>query len=121
MIKIEIEKKNSIGIGVFGYENKVKYPIYLSKKCGVDKHVDLLLIGEWEKKHYVLVKDFSTFKYDHTLHRGRKHFCRYCLQASRTAENLNVILKIALKLIVNKLLRWLKRVNILNSKILEEK
>ena len=24
--------------------------------------------------------------YDHTLHRGRKHFCRYCLQAFRIAE-----------------------------------
>ena len=46
MIKIEIEKKNSIGISVFGFENKVKYPIYLSKKSGEDKHVDLLLIGE---------------------------------------------------------------------------
>ena len=26
--------------------------------------------------------------YDHTLHRGRKHFCCYCLQAFRTAEKL---------------------------------
>ena len=24
--------------------------------------------------------------YDHTLHRGRKHFCRYCLQAFSTEE-----------------------------------
>ena len=27
----KIEKKNSIGISVFDYENKVKYPIYVSK------------------------------------------------------------------------------------------
>ena len=27
-----------------------------------------------------------TFMYDHSLHRGRKHFCRYCLQAF-TAED----------------------------------
>ena len=27
----EIEKKNYIGISVFGYENKVKYPIHVSK------------------------------------------------------------------------------------------
>ena len=26
--------------------------------------------------------------YDHTLHRGRKHFCRYCLQGFRIAEKL---------------------------------
>ena len=28
----KIEKTNSIGISVFGYENKEKYPIYVSKK-----------------------------------------------------------------------------------------
>ena len=43
----EIEKNNCIGISVFGYENKVKYPIYVSKKCE-NKHVDLLLIDEGE-------------------------------------------------------------------------
>ena len=29
----KIEKNNSIGIKVFGYENKEKHPIYVSKKC----------------------------------------------------------------------------------------
>ena len=28
------------------YENNVKYPIYVSKKCFEEKHVDLLLVGE---------------------------------------------------------------------------
>ena len=41
--KIEI---NSIDISVFGHENKEKHPVYLSRKCCEDKHVDLLLIGE---------------------------------------------------------------------------
>ena len=26
--------------------------------------------------------------YDYTQHRGRKHFCRYCLQTFRTADVL---------------------------------
>ena len=94
----KLEKKNYIGISVFGYENKVKYPIYVSKKCCEDKHVDLLLIGEGEKKHYVLIKDFNTFMYDHTLHCGRKHFCRYCLQAFRTAEKLKCHIKDCFKI-----------------------
>ena len=42
----KIEKKNSICISVFGYEDKEKRPIYVSKKCCGGKHVDLLLIGE---------------------------------------------------------------------------
>ena len=40
----KIEKKNSIDISVFGYENKEKYPIYVSKQCCKEKHVDLKLI-----------------------------------------------------------------------------
>ena len=71
--KIE-KKKNSIGISVFGNGNKVKYQIYLSKKCCEDKNVDLLFTGEEEKKHYALIKDFNTLMYDHTLPRGRKYF-----------------------------------------------
>ena len=46
----KLEKKNSIGINVFGYENKEKYPINVSKKCCWEKYVDSLLIGEGEKK-----------------------------------------------------------------------
>ena len=40
----KIEKKCFIGYNVFGYENKEKHPLYVSKKCE-EKHVDLLLIG----------------------------------------------------------------------------
>ena len=36
------------------------------------KHIDFLLIGEDGKRHYVLVKDFSTFMYDHTLYREKE-------------------------------------------------
>ena len=49
------------------------------------RHVDLFLMGEEGKKHYVLIIDFDTFMYDDTLHRGRKNFCRYCLLAFSTA------------------------------------
>ena len=72
---LKIERKNSNDISVFGYENKEKHVIYVSKKCFEEKHVDLLMIGEEEKRHYVYVKDFNTFMYDHTLNCGRKHFC----------------------------------------------
>ena len=54
----KIKKKNSIGIpSSFAM-------IYALKKCE-DKHVDLLLIDEGEKKHYVLIKDLNTFMYGH--------------------------------------------------------
>ena len=100
---LEIEKNNSICISVFGYENKEKNPIYVSNKCCEEKHVDSLLIGEEGKRHYVVIKDFSTFMYDHTLQRGGK------------------VTKIALKLIVSKGLKDQEKLNTLNSKILKEK
>ena len=71
----KIENMNSISISVFGYENKKKHPIYILQKCCEEKELDLSLIGEEGKRHYVLIKDFNTFMYDHTLHRGKKHFC----------------------------------------------
>ena len=87
----KIDKKNSIGISVFGYENKEKHPVCVSKKCYEEKHFDLYLTGEEGKQHYVLIKDINTcyvlikdintFMYNHTLHRGKKQYWRYCLQA----------------------------------------
>ena len=48
-------------------------------KNTLKKHVDLLMIGEEGKRRYVVIKDFSIFIDVHTLHRQRKHFCRYFL------------------------------------------
>ena len=84
----KIEKKSSISISPFNNENKEKHLIYVWKKYCEENHVDLLLIGEEGKRYYALIKDFNTFMFDHTLHRGRKHFCRYCLQAFSSEEIL---------------------------------
>ena len=91
--KIEKKKENSVGINVFVYDNKEKYQIYVSKQCCEEKHVNLLLAGEEEYRNYILIKDFNIFMYDHTLHRGRKHFCHYCLQAFSAQEILKTHIK----------------------------
>ena len=67
------------------------------------------MIGEEGKRYYALIKDFNTFTYNHALYRGRKHFCRYCLQAFQTAKKLKFHIKIALKLMVNKQLKCQKK------------
>ena len=84
----KIEKQNEININVFGYENKQKYPIYVSKEKYEDC-MNLLLITESENKHYVLIKDFNKFMYDITKHEKRKHFCMYCLQHFTSERVLN--------------------------------
>ena len=74
-----IEKQNNICINLFGFEEKQIFPIYISKEKYQD-HMELLLITEGEKKHYVLIKDFNKFMFRQTKHEHRKHFCMYCLQ-----------------------------------------
>ncbi|KAL9967825.1 hypothetical protein ACROYT_G026122 [Oculina patagonica] len=84
----KIEKKNSIRINVFGYENKQPYPIYISKETFED-HMELLLITNETKQHYVLIKDFNKFMYNQTKHKERKHFCMHCLQCFSSNRILN--------------------------------
>ena len=117
----KIEKKNSIIISVSGYEIKEKYPIFISKKCCEEKLVGLLLIGEKGRRHYVIIKNFNTFMYTHTLHGRRKPFCRYCLQALSTEEILKNHIKDCFKISGNQNIIMPKKVNMLNSKIMKEK
>ena len=49
------------------------FKLWVKKGFG-KTHVDLLLKGKEGKRHFVLIKYFNTFKYDHTLYRGRKQF-----------------------------------------------
>ena len=75
----KIEKQNNICINLFGYEEKQKFPIYISKEKFTD-HMELLLITEGENNHYVLIKNFNKFMFNQTKHEHSKHFCMYCLQ-----------------------------------------
>ena len=75
----KIEKQNNIRINLFGYEEKQKFPIYISQEKFQD-HMELLLINKDKKNHYVLVKNFNKFMFDQTKHNCKKHFCMYCLQ-----------------------------------------
>ena len=59
--------------------------------------------------------------YDLTLHRGRKHFCCYCLQAFSTEERLKRYIRDCFKTDYRQRIVMLKKGNMLNSKILNEK
>ena len=80
----KIEKENNIRINVFGYENKQKFPTYVSKEQ-FDKTLNLLFITEGDNKHYVLIKDFNEFMRNQTKHNEKKkHLCMYCLPCFTT-------------------------------------
>ena len=73
-----IEKQNNICINVFSYENGVVYPIYISSERFSDT-MDLLLILQENKSHYVYIKDFDRFMFNKSKNKNKKYFCRCCL------------------------------------------
>ena len=42
--------------------------------------MDLLIISDKIKSHYVYIKDFNKFMFNKTKDKNKKHFCKYCLQ-----------------------------------------
>lgn len=47
----KVKKKSCIGISLFGYDNKQKYPVYVLRKA-LERLMDLLLIREGKKALY---------------------------------------------------------------------
>ena len=60
----KIEVKNNICINVFGYENKLVFPISISNQK-LDS-LDLLLLIDNDKSHYVYIKNFNRFMFHKT-------------------------------------------------------
>ena len=85
------------------------------------RHVDLFLIGEEGKIHYVLIKELSTFMYNYTPHRGRKHFFRYCLQALSTKEILKCYINDCFKINGKQMIRMPKNGDYVKLKNYERK
>ena len=56
----KIEVKNNICINVFGYEDKLVFPNYISDQKFEDS-MDLLLLIDDDKSHFVYTKDFDRF------------------------------------------------------------
>ena len=84
-----IEERFNTNVNVFGYENNI-FPLYVSKTFN-EQVLNVLLISNEEKSHYVFIKDFnrlmcSTVK---TKNDHKKHFCMSCLQNFTTKEVLN--------------------------------
>ena len=82
----KIEKKNNICINVFGYENELVFPIYVSDQKFKDL-MDLLLLIDNDKSYYVYIKDFDRFMFHKTKNKNKKWFCKSCLQCF-SSENV---------------------------------
>ena len=70
---------------MLGYENKLVFPfIFLNT---FKSSIDLLLLINGDKSHYVYIKDFDTFMFHKTKNKNKKWFCKSCLQGF-SSENV---------------------------------
>ena len=64
----KIEVKN---ITVFGYENGMVFPIYVSD-LKIEDSMDLLLLIHDDKSRYVCIKEFDRFIFHKTKNKNKK-------------------------------------------------
>ena len=93
----KIEVKNNICINVFGYENELVFPIYVSDQKFEDS-MDLLLLIDDDKSHYVYIKDFDRFMFHKTKNKNKKYFCKSCLQCFSSEHVLTEHQKVCLSI-----------------------
>ena len=67
----KIEKQSNIRINVFCYENRLIYSIYVSGEKYSD-FMDLQLIFDENKSHYMYIKDFNRFMFNKTKIKNKK-------------------------------------------------
>ena len=67
---------------------KIKFILYTFQKS-YDQMLNLLLITEKDKFHYVFIKDFNRLMFSRTKHKDKKHHCMSCLQSVTTEKILS--------------------------------
>ena len=64
---------------MFCYENRLTFPICISDQK-FENLMDLLLVIDGDKSHYVYIKDFDRFMFHKTKTKNKKCFCKSFLQ-----------------------------------------
>ena len=84
----KFERSNNVSINVFGYEDKVIFPLLNTKHRDMPRHLNLLLISHHEKRHFCLIKNMSRLISSRTKHKGRCFLCNYCMHVFSNARVL---------------------------------
>ena len=75
----KIETKNNICINVHCYEKKLTFLIHISDQT-FKNSMDLLLLIDENKSHYVYIKDFHRFMFYKAKNKNKKYFNKSWLQ-----------------------------------------
>ena len=82
------KKMNGISINLNGYDDGEIFPLCISKfEHAVE--IDMLLLKDETKSHYVWIKNLSRFLSHLIKHDGVTHYCRYCLHSFCRADLLS--------------------------------
>ena len=68
----KIEVRKNICINVLGYENELTFPSYISDQK-FENSMDLLLVTDGDKSHYVNIKGFNKFMFHKTKNKNKKN------------------------------------------------
>ena len=74
---------------MFCYENRLTSTIYVPVQK-FENLMDLLILIDENKSHYMYMKDFDRFMFHKTKNKNKKCFCRSCLQCF---SSKNVLIK----------------------------
>ena len=66
----KIETKNNIWINMLCYENRLTFPVYVSDHK-FENSINVLLVINENKSHYVYIKDFNRFMFNKTKNKTK--------------------------------------------------
>ena len=72
-------------------------PVHISDQK-FENSMDLLIISNKIKSHYVYIKDFNKFMFNKTKSKNKKYFCKYYLECFSSERNLVEHKEICLKI-----------------------
>ena len=78
-ILARLKQKTTFALMCFVTKIDWFFPIYISDQ-EFENSIDLLLVIDENKSHYVYVKDFDRFMFHKTRNKNKKYFCKSCLQ-----------------------------------------
>jgi hypothetical protein len=78
-----------INVYVFVEEDMEVIPVYISKCLAREKQIDLLLLREGDKSHYVWIKKMSALVCHRSTNRSHVFICPHCIHPYTTEESFN--------------------------------
>ena len=82
---------------VMCYQNKLTFPVYISDQ-ELENSMDLLLVIDESKSHYVYIKDFDRLTFQKTKNKNKKYFCKSFFQCFSSKNVLTEHKKVCLSI-----------------------